>query len=188
LVKTADIVIDINMRIENVSPSFYIQPPPVPQYHSSPAEPGNNGWQSSPAAIVDISPRAWEAYAQNRDEAVSRVQQTAEIASLLECAACDSRRYVDQSDDPSVSFQTPTSISPGQSAAMVMAHEQEHVSNEQAKAGREGREVVSQTVSVSMAMCPECGRAYASGGQTRTVTKGSADGPDSINDTQAANE
>jgi NMD protein affecting ribosome stability and mRNA decay len=71
---------------------------------------------------------------------------------------------------------------------MVMAHEQEHVSNEQAKADREGREVVSQTVSVSMAMCPECGRMYASGGETRTVTKDSADGPENIDGAQAAKE
>ena len=51
-----------------------------------------------------------------------------------------------------------------------MSHEREHVSNEQAKAQRDDRRVVSQTVTLSMSTCPECGRVYISGGVTRTVT------------------
>jgi len=123
---------------------------------------GNN-WERSPAAVVDISPQAQVAYA---------AEKAAAAAALEGCQTCKNRRYVDKSDDPSVSFQTPTHIGPGESASMVMAHEQEHVSNEQAKADRDGRKVVSQTVSISTAICPECGRVYVSGGETRTVTKG----------------
>ena len=46
----------------------------------------------------------------------------------------------------------------------------EHVYREQAKAQREDREVVSQSVTYHTAICPECGKAYVSGGTTRTVT------------------
>ena len=42
---------------------------------------------------------------------------------------------------------------------------------EQAKAQREGREVVSQSVSLHTAICPECGKVYVSGGTTRTTTR-----------------
>lgn len=62
------------------------------------------------------------------------------------------------------------SISVGSSASVVASHEQEHVSNEQAKAKGEGRRVVSQTVVLQYAVCPECHRSYVSGGTTRTVT------------------
>jgi len=88
-----------------------------------------------------------------------------------ECKTCAARRYKDQSDDPSVSFQTPTHISPAQSAGAVISHEMEHVSNENAKAQRENREVISSSVSIQYAICPECGARYAAGGETRTVTK-----------------
>ncbi len=51
-----------------------------------------------------------------------------------------------------------------------MAHEQEHVRNEQANARQEGRRVVAQSVRLFTATCPECGRTYVSGGETRTTT------------------
>ena len=47
----------------------------------------------------------------------------------------------------------------------------EHVFNEQARAKREGREVVSQFVTYSTGICPECHRIYISGGQTFTTTR-----------------
>ena len=47
----------------------------------------------------------------------------------------------------------------------------EHVTREQAKARREDRKVVSQSVTYHTAICPECGKTYVSGGTTRTVTK-----------------
>ena len=42
---------------------------------------------------------------------------------------------------------------------------------EQAKAKREGREVVSQSVTLHTDICPECGKVYISGGTTRTTTR-----------------
>jgi hypothetical protein len=40
-------------------------------------------------------------------------------------------------------------------ALAVTAHENEHVTNEQAKARKDGKEVVSQTVQIHTAICPE---------------------------------
>jgi hypothetical protein len=88
-----------------------------------------------------------------------------------ESQTCKSRRYQDESDDPSVSFQMPTKLSSAEAAGAVRAHEQEHVSHEQSEAEREGREVVSQNVVIHYAVCPECGKVYVAGGTTTTVTR-----------------
>ena len=86
------------------------------------------------------------------------------------CQTCEKRKYQDESDDMGVSFQTPTNIAPEQVAAAVRGHENEHVVREQAKAQRENRKVVSQSVTLHTDICPECGKVYISGGTTRTVT------------------
>lgn len=88
-----------------------------------------------------------------------------------ECQTCKNRKYQDGSDDPGVSFKSPTRLDPDKAAVSVRAHENEHVTREQAKAQRTGRKVVSQSVTYHSSICPECGRVYTSGGTTRTVTK-----------------
>ena len=88
-----------------------------------------------------------------------------------ECKTCESRKYQDGSNDPGVSFKTATKLSPEEAASAVRSHENEHVVREQAKAEREGRKVVSQSVTLHTGICPECGDPYISGGTTRTVTK-----------------
>lgn len=90
----------------------------------------------------------------------------------FKCQTCENRKYQDGSDDMGVSFQTPTKIDPKAAAAKVKSHEMEHVGRNQAKAEREGKEIVSQSVTLHTAICPECGRVYISGGLTRTVTRG----------------
>lgn len=87
-----------------------------------------------------------------------------------ECQTCKNRKYQDGSDDPGVSFKTATRLSPEKAAAAVRGHEMEHVTREQAKAEREGRKVVQQSVTIHTAICPECGDVYVSGGTTRTTT------------------
>lgn len=94
-----------------------------------------------------------------------------EVMEESECQTCKNRKYQDGSDDPGVSFKTATNVAPEQAAAAVRGHEQEHVVREQAKARREDRHVVSQSVSIQTAICPECGDVYVSGGTTRTTTK-----------------
>jgi len=86
------------------------------------------------------------------------------------CQTCKQRKYKDQSNDSGVSFKSPGHIAPGASASVVMSHEQEHVSNEQANARAEERRVVSQSVVLHYSVCPECQKSYVSGGTTRTVT------------------
>ena len=97
--------------------------------------------------------------------------QAAKKAGKIECKTCKNRTYQDGSNDPGVSFKTPGHIDPGSAASVVMAHEQEHVKNETAKAAESGRKVVSQSVTLQTGVCPECGRSYISGGLTKTVTK-----------------
>ncbi len=87
------------------------------------------------------------------------------------CETCEKRKYQDGSDDMGVSFKTPTNVKPEQAASAVRGHEMEHVVREQAKAKREGREVVSQSVTMHTGICPECGKTYVSGGTTHTVTR-----------------
>ena len=86
------------------------------------------------------------------------------------CETCEKRKYQDGSDDMGVSFHTPTRVDPDQAASAVRGHEMEHVVREQAKAQREDRKVVSQSVTLHTAICPECGKTYISGGTTRTTT------------------
>ena len=124
--------------------------------------PGSFGY---PGVTVDISPEAFAA------------ARSMGVENPTECRTCAERRYQDVSDDSSVSFQSPTHISPGQSASAVAAHEAEHVSNEQARADREGRRIISQSVTLSTSICPECKTVYVSGGQTRTISAGEAETP-----------
>ncbi len=93
-----------------------------------------------------------------------------EIMEESECQTCKNRKYQDGSDDPGVSFKSPTHIDPDMAGAAVRGHEMEHVVREQASARQEDRRVLSQSVTYHTAICPECGRVYVSGGTTRTTT------------------
>lgn len=93
----------------------------------------------------------------------SRVEPT-------ECQTCKTRKYQDGSDEM-VSFKTPGHISPEDSYAKVRSHEQEHVVNAIAEGNKEGKELVSVSVSLKTAVCPECGRTYIAGGTTSTTMK-----------------
>lgn len=98
------------------------------------------------------------------------------VSGANECQTCKRRRYTDRSSDPTVTFQTPTSLSPDQAATAVRAHEQQHVVHEQARARENGERVVAQSVAIHSAICPECGRSYVSGGTTTTTTKPAGSG------------
>lgn len=102
---------------------------------------------------------------------VSGPGSTQKAAEEGKCQTCEERKYQDGSDDMGVSFQTPTNVDPDLAASAVRGHEMEHVVRERAKATREDRKVVSQSVTYHTAICPECGKSYVSGGTTRTATK-----------------
>lgn len=84
-----------------------------------------------------------------------------------ECQTCKNRKYQDGSNEM-VSFKAAGHINPDNAAAMVMSHEQEHVSNAYQKADANNGEVVRASVQLKTAVCPECGRTYISGGETNT--------------------
>lgn len=88
-----------------------------------------------------------------------------------ECQTCKNRQYVDGSNEGNVSFKAPGHIAPEASAATVMAHEKEHVANARRTGNKPGNELVSVSVSLKHAICPECGRSYVAGGTTRTLIK-----------------
>lgn len=96
-------------------------------------------------------------------------------SGAIECETCANRKYQDGSNENDVSFKAPGHISPQSSAATVMAHEQQHVSNAYAKAGENNGKVVNATVTLHTSVCPECGRSYVSGGVTNTAIKYSND-------------
>ena len=87
-----------------------------------------------------------------------------------ECKTCKNRKYQDGSDEM-VSFKSPKHVSPEAAASAVRAHEQEHVSNAYKKAAKNNGEVITASVAIHTAICPECGRSYVSGGTTHTQIK-----------------
>lgn len=89
-------------------------------------------------------------------------------SSPAECQTCKERKYQDGSNETDVSFKAPGHISPQASASTVMAHEQQHVANAYQKASEKGGNVVSCSVSLHTAVCPECGTSYVAGGTTST--------------------
>ena len=97
-----------------------------------------------------------------------------------ECQTCKERRYQDGSDEM-VSFKTGGHIDPEASFSRVMGHEKEHVANAIAEGNKADKELVSATVNLKTAICPECGRAYIAGGTTRTLMKTYKDDPYSKN-------
>lgn len=88
-----------------------------------------------------------------------------------DCETCKSRKYIDGSNDNNVSFKTPGHISPEASKATVSSHEAEHVANAKNEASKPGAELISASVTLRTATCPECGTSYVSGGTTTTQIK-----------------
>lgn len=97
----------------------------------------------------------------------SDVEKPGRKSSPAECETCKNRKYQDGSDEM-VSFKSAAHISPQASASRVRAHEQEHVTNAYNKAAQNNGKVLSATVSLRTAVCPECGTVYTAGGTTTT--------------------
>lgn len=91
-------------------------------------------------------------------------------SGVVECATCASRTYQDESNE-NVSFKAAAHIDPASAGATVMSHEQEHVANAYGKAEKGNGQVVSTSVQLKTAICPECGRSYVSGGVTNSTIK-----------------
>lgn len=135
---------------------------PIEQGAVSPAKEGVKGLSNNAANNLDSLKQFYS-------------EKDLKKLGIIECQTCANRKYVDGSDDPGVSFKSPAQLDPSEAASAVMAHEMEHVSNEQANARAEGSEVVSQSVTIHTSICPECGISYVAGGVTNTVTKKKSD-------------
>lgn len=117
----------------------------------------------------------------NEQEAREAGLSESEIRGLkktgrIECSTCASRMYQDGSDE-NVSFKSAAHISPEAAGAAVCSHEGEHVSNAYKKAAMNDGKVMSTGVAIHMAICPECGRSYVSGGTTYSSIKYSENNP-----------
>lgn len=124
----------------------------------------NMGMSGSPAAS-----EAAPAVIRNPGESTRK--QAGRKSSPAECETCKNRKYQDGSDEGNVSFKAAAHIDPKASAARVMGHEREHVSNAYKKAAEGNGKVMSCNVTLKTAVCPECGRTYVSGGTTATQIK-----------------
>ncbi len=102
---------------------------------------------------------------------VNEQKRTGKAETKGECQTCKERKYVDGSDEGNVSFKAPGHIAPEASASVVMSHEKEHVANAKREGNKPGNELISASVSLKTAICPECGRSYVAGGTTRTLIK-----------------
>ena len=120
--------------------------------------------------IYNDSGAAGESSGITRNPGESSVKSPGRKSSPAECETCKNRKYQDGSDEM-VSFKSATHISPQAAASAVRSHEQEHVSNAYKKAATENGKVISASVSIHTAVCPECGRTYVSGGTTHTQIK-----------------
>lgn len=92
-------------------------------------------------------------------------------SSPNECETCKERKYQDGSNESNVSFKSASHVSPEAAGSAVRAHEGQHVKNAYSKASKNNGEVLSASVSIHTAICPECGRVYVSGGTTKTSIK-----------------
>lgn len=111
-----------------------------------------------------------------------------EEAGEIGCMSCESRRYIDDSDSSTVTFQSPSKIDPQTSIYQVASHEREHISEEQAKADAKGAKVLSHQIQIQYDVCPECGSLFAAGGCARTTTATPAQAQESYQAMQGATE
>lgn len=145
----------------------------LPVSGTSPASMTNAAAGTEPLNGSSMLPKAGESISPNGK--LSAEADRKRRFDSFECQTCKNRKYQDGSDDSGVSFQTPTRVDPKAAGSAVRSHEQEHVSRNRSKAEREGKEIVSQSVTIHTNICPECGRVYVSGGTTRTTTKNASE-------------
>jgi hypothetical protein len=129
---------------------------------------------SEDAKASQLSVQNLEAYAREKanDPAAfgDPLVRMAKKIGIVECQTCANRQYQDGSNDVGVSFKNGGHISPENAFAVVNSHEQEHVAEAKERAAfDESREFIGSSVRIFVSTCPECGRTYVSGGETRTI-------------------
>lgn len=110
-------------------------------------------------------------------EDAKKASRVGETDTKKECQTCKERKYQDGSDE-NVSFKSAQKIAPGAVASRVRGHEQEHVANAYDKAAKDkNAKVLQASVTMKMAICPECGKPYIAGGETTTKIAYKKDNP-----------
>lgn len=128
-----------------------------------------------PTAGIDSKIESLEKRINNLQQRLDKLKTEEDSEKNGKCETCENRKYQDGSDDPGVSFKSAAKINPASAESVVRSHEYEHVSRNQDKADREGREVLYQNVVIKHGICPDCGKPYVTGGETTTVTKAKTD-------------
>lgn len=131
-------------------------------------------WSINDSAIYDEKVKRLEGRIDMLQKRLDRLKSD-EKQDDGHCETCENRKYQDGSDDPGVSFKTAGKIDPANAEAVVRGHEYEHVNRNRAKAAREDREIVYQSVVIKHGICSECGDSYVAGGETTTVTRAARD-------------
>lgn len=131
---------------------------------------GSDPYAAYSAYTGSVEP-ARDAHQPVRNPGESTEKQAGRKSSPAECETCKNRKYQDGSDEGDVSFKAAAHIDPKASAARVMGHEREHVSNAYKKAAEHNGKVMACNVTLKTAVCPECGRTYVAGGTTATQIK-----------------
>lgn len=130
-----------------------------------------------PAYALNLSAQG-KALASGKEPDTKEPARQTEAASASEgakkvdgavCQTCKNRKYQDGSNEANVSFKTPGHIAPENSASAVRAHEQEHVGNAMEEDQQENKKLLSHSVRMYTGTCPECGKVYTAGGETKTV-------------------
>lgn len=130
--------------------------------------------QSAQAKNLDLQIKRYEARLDELENNRNKNSEETDKADKkrrfdsFECQTCKNRRYQDDSDDSGVSFQSATRVASSAADMAVRSHENEHVVRNRNKAEQNGMKIVSQSVTIQRAICPECGRVYTAGGVTRT--------------------
>lgn len=127
---------------------------------------GAMNYQYMNPGVTNVSPTG----ANTGVDTTGKVETSGGAKGATECQTCENRKYQDGSNEM-VSFKSAQHISPMASASRVRAHEQEHVSNAFTKASQDNGKVLQASVTLKTAVCPECGRTYVAGGETRTKIK-----------------
>ncbi len=128
-----------------------------------------------PTSGIDAKITSLENRINNLQQRLDKLKSEEDTEENGECETCANRKYQDGSDDSGVSFKMAGKIEAASAESVVRGHEYEHVYRNQAKAAREGKEVLYQNVVIKHGICPECGGSYVTGGETTTVTKTKTD-------------
>ena len=121
-------------------------------YYNNYSLTGNYGYGYSTGAVSSARPEEKDMIV---NPGKSDVEKPGRKSSPAECETCKN-------------FKSAAHISPQASASRVRAHEQEHVTNAYNKAAQNNGKVLSATVCLRTAICPECGTVYTAGGTTTT--------------------